>query len=67
MALVVNVYLQNVYTLKKMNSKDMAEFNILPKQILTNYKYENNHICPCMFDFKMKEVWNNKWVACYIN
>lgn len=40
---------------------------MLPKQILTNYKYENNHIGPCMFDFRIKKVWNNKWAAYYIN
>lgn len=40
---------------------------MLPKQILTNHKYENNHIGPCMFDFKIRKVWNNKWAAYYIN
>ena len=50
-----------------MNLKDMVEVNILPKQILANYKYENNHVGPCMFDFKIKKVWDNKWAAYYIN
>lgn len=45
----------------------MVEVNMSPKQILANYKYENNHISPCMFDFKIKKIWNNKWVVCYIN
>lgn len=40
---------------------------MLPKQILTNYKYENGHIGLCMFDFKIRKVWNGRFAAYYIN
>jgi hypothetical protein len=39
----------------------------LPKYILTNYKYENNHIGLCFFTLTIKKIWSNKWCACYIN